>query len=184
MRGCWHLPDRSRRGQPQYEARTGNRCLAIGADRASAILCPDPSAMGFDDLLRNREPQAGILAEPLMRAIRVKPLEDSLEGVIPNAWPVIVDDDFDFGFQAAADEAHLVAGAGKRLGVHQEIGDHLSQPGIVAGNRKGIRRTSSFEANFDGDVVAEPGLVGYRGQGGAQAAAIDRSPVLTPQFAV
>ena len=73
---------------------------------------------------------------------------------------------------------------GKRLGIDQEVGDHLSQPRIMARHREGIGGTTAFEADLDGDVVAEPGFVGDRRQGLEQAAKIDRRHILTLQFGI
>src|SRR3979409_750070 len=105
------------RGQPHHEARAGHRGLAVGADRTGAVLGPDAAAMGLDDLLRNRQAQSGVLAKTLMRAVGVKAFEDFLQRVLTDAGTVIVDNDFDFGAHAAADDADLAAGIGGRLRV-------------------------------------------------------------------
>src|ERR1700750_3189766 len=82
-RGRWLAP--SGRGQPHHEARAGHRGLALGADRTGAILGPDAAAMGFDDLLRNRQAEAGILAKTLMRTVGIKALEDLFQRVLADA---------------------------------------------------------------------------------------------------
>ena len=41
--------------------------------------------MGLDDLLGDREAQAGILAEALVRSVGVEALEDLVEGFGPDA---------------------------------------------------------------------------------------------------
>ena len=46
-----------------------------GPDRR-AVLGPEPAAMGFDDLLGDRQAQAEILAEALLRPVGVEALED------------------------------------------------------------------------------------------------------------
>ena len=46
--------------------------------------------MRLDDLLGDREAEAGILAETLVRAIGVETLENLVERVGPHARPVIV----------------------------------------------------------------------------------------------
>src|SRR4051794_2564663 len=94
-RGQWPAP--SWRRQSHHEACAGHGRLAVGTDRAGAILGPDAAAMSFDDLLRNRQAKAGILAKTLMRAIGIKALEDLFERVLADAGAVIVDDDLDFG---------------------------------------------------------------------------------------
>src|SRR4051794_9379223 len=129
-RGRWPAP--SWRGQPHHEARAGYRGLAVGADGPWTILGPDAAAMGFDDLLRNRQAQAGVLAKALVRAVGVKAFEDFLQRVLADARAVVIDDDLDFGAHAAADDADLAAGIGERLRVDQQVGDHLPQPRIVS----------------------------------------------------
>ena len=51
--------------------------------------------MGLDDLLGDREAEAGILAEALVRPIGVEALEDLLERIGLDARPLVVDDDLD-----------------------------------------------------------------------------------------
>ncbi len=84
--------------------------------------------MRFDDLLGDREPEAGVLAEALMRPVGVEALEDPLQRVLADAGPVIVDHDLDLAARAAADDAHLVARLGERLRVRQQVRDHLAEP--------------------------------------------------------
>src|SRR5947209_13371220 len=97
-RGRW--PASSWRGQPHHKARAGHGGLAVGADRTGAILGPDASAMGFDDLLRDRQAETGVLPKPLMRAVGVKALKNFLQRVLADARTVIVDNDLDFGAHA------------------------------------------------------------------------------------
>src|SRR5689334_5956551 len=58
-----------RQWQPDHEARAGDRRLALLVDRAGAILGPDPSAMGLDDLLGDRQAETGVLAKALVRTV-------------------------------------------------------------------------------------------------------------------
>src|SRR5216684_1739631 len=97
------LRRQSWRGQPDHKARPRNRGRAIGAGAACAILRPDASAMRLDDLFRDRQPQSGVLPEPLMRTVGVEAFEDSLQRILANPRPIVVDDDLDFRFHAAAD---------------------------------------------------------------------------------
>src|SRR4051812_15130087 len=90
-RGRWPAP--SWRGQPHHEARAGHGGLAVGVDGTGTILGPDAAAMGFNDLLGNRQAEAGILAKTLMRAISVKALKDLFQRVLADAGAVIVDHD-------------------------------------------------------------------------------------------
>src|SRR3979490_3360594 len=97
-----------------------------------------------------------------MRTVSVEALEDSLQRILADSWPIIVDHDLDFGSDAAADDAHLATGFGKRLGVGEQVRDHLSQPRIVAGYRESIVEASALETDLDGNVVAAPGFVRNR----------------------
>jgi len=63
-----------------------------------------------------------------VRAVGIKPLENSLQGIVADARPVVIDHDLDFRSLAAADDANLAAGFGKRLCIGEQIGDHLSEP--------------------------------------------------------
>src|SRR3954452_4590384 len=106
MHGCWPIPS-SRRRQSEDEAGSSRGRIAVGIDRARPVLGPDPPAMGVDDLLGDREPETGILAEALMRPVGVEALEDTLQGVLANARTVIVDRDLDLGAHPPAGNAHL-----------------------------------------------------------------------------
>ena len=99
-----------------YMAKKANaetKVLVMHADGTGAILGPDAAAMGFDDLLRNRQAEAGILAKALVRAVGVKAFEDFLQRVLADAGAVIIDNDLDFGAHASADDADLAAGVGE-----------------------------------------------------------------------
>ena len=62
-------------------------------ERADAILHPDGAAMGVDDLFGDRQAETGVLAETLLRPIGVKPLEDFLDCIGPDAGAVVIDGD-------------------------------------------------------------------------------------------
>src|ERR1044072_5481204 len=88
----WCSPARaSRRRQPDHEPRAGNGRLAVAIERTRPVLGPDAAAMGFDDLLGNRQPETGVLAKSLMRAIGVEALEDFLQRVGANTRAIVVD---------------------------------------------------------------------------------------------
>src|SRR6476619_7373642 len=112
-RGRWRWR-RSWRGQPDHEARPRNGGFAVGAGRACAVLRPDTPAMGLDDLFRDRQSQSGVLPKTLMRPVGVEALEDPLQRILANPGPIVVDHDLDFRSDAAAGDAHLAAGFGKR----------------------------------------------------------------------
>src|SRR5215472_18587084 len=111
------------------------RSILAGAD---AVLGPDSSAMGLDDLFGDRQSQPGILTESLMRPIGVKALEDPLQTFGPNARPVIINDDFHFLAPPSASDSDRSVGGRKRAGIVQEIVNHLGQPGIASGHLKGL----------------------------------------------
>src|SRR5581483_6709853 len=98
---------RSWRRQPDHEARAGHRRLAFLVDRAGAVLGPDASAMGFDDLLGDGKAEARVLAKALMRTVGIEALEHALQCVGTNAGAVVIDHDLDIGADAAAMDAHL-----------------------------------------------------------------------------
>ncbi len=53
--------------------------------------------MGLDDLARDRQAEARILAEALLGPVGVEPLEDPLEGVGRDARAVVLDRQLDGG---------------------------------------------------------------------------------------
>ena len=140
--------------------------------------------MGVDDLLGDREAEAGVLAKALMRTVGVEALEDALQRVVANARTVIVDHDLDLGAHAAAGDAHLAAGLGERLRVGEQVGDHLSEPRIVAGHRERVGRAAALETRLDRDVMAELGFVGDGGRASSAGGAGRPAHVLALQFGI
>src|SRR5215216_4499437 len=68
--------------QPQREARAQNpRRFVVRGRHRCAVLGPELAAMGIDDLLGNRKPKAGVLAEALLRPVGVEALENFVEGL-------------------------------------------------------------------------------------------------------
>ncbi len=53
--------------------------------------------MRFDDLLRDRQAEAGIGPEAVLRTVGIEALEDALEIVRPDARSAIVDAELDIG---------------------------------------------------------------------------------------
>ena len=88
--------------------------------------------MGFDDLLGDRQAEAGILPEALIRPVGVEALEDLIQGFRADARTVIVDHDLDLVLEPAAGDAHGAAGGGERAGIVDQIADHLAEPRVVA----------------------------------------------------
>src|SRR5688572_16701393 len=95
MREWWKLP--SHRRQPYGKTCTENRRRPIlrGGD-ARAVLGPNASTVGFDDLLRDRQSQPGVLSKALVWPVGIKALEYSFKRIRPDARPVVVHHDFHF----------------------------------------------------------------------------------------
>src|ERR1700722_4450860 len=111
MRGCWYRPLRSYQGgEGDHKAGAGHCRFTVFAVRADAVLSPDLAAMGLDNLLGDRQAQPRILAKALMRPVGVEALKNPGERILANAWPIVVDDDFDVRAHAPARDPHLAAG--------------------------------------------------------------------------
>src|SRR6202012_4631655 len=85
----------SHRRQPHHEAGAEHARLLAGGGDAVAVLDPDAAAMGFDDLLGNRQAETGILPEALMRTVGVEALENLVQRFGTDAGTVVVDHDLD-----------------------------------------------------------------------------------------
>ena len=116
---------------------TSAGCIAGG--RLMRFSTQQAAVMGLDDLLGDRQAEAGILAEALVRPVGVEALEDLLERVRPHARPVVVDDDLDLGLEPPAGDAHGAAGRRERARIVDQVVDHLAEPRIVAGHHEGAR---------------------------------------------
>ena len=82
-------------GQPDRQARAKHVSFFILGDDAGAIARRYASAVRFDDLARNRQPKAGILAKSLVWPVRIESIKNSLESVSGNARAVVVDGDLE-----------------------------------------------------------------------------------------
>src|SRR5579863_8629617 len=83
------------------------RCFGVGvidegarprdgrAHRGGTVLRPDASPVSFDDLPRNRQAEAGILAKALIGTIGVEALENTLQGMRRHAGAIVLDRDDD-----------------------------------------------------------------------------------------
>src|SRR5215813_15565196 len=98
----------SRRRQPHREARA-QHLARLGALGGRAVLRPQPAVMRFDDLLGDRQAEAGILAEILMRAIGVEAIEDLLHRLRVDARSVVLDHDIKVTAVAPAGDADVAA---------------------------------------------------------------------------
>ena len=104
--------------------------------------------MRLDDLLGDRQSQAGILAETLMRPVGVEALENPLERVRTDPGAVVVDDDLDAVSQSSAQNAHGAARRRERAGVLDQIVDDLTEAGIVPEHGERAR-AATLEAESD-----------------------------------
>src|SRR5579883_3417832 len=84
--------------QTNDKARTENPFLAAlvagvvaRVTRRYAVLRRQPAIMGFDNLLGDRQAKSRVVAEILMRAVGIKPLEDLLDCIWSDAGAVIID---------------------------------------------------------------------------------------------
>src|SRR5579862_7794806 len=100
----------SHRRQAHDKARTENFRRAVRPDRAGAVLDPDRAAMGFDDLLRDRQAKPGILTEPLVRAIGVETLEYLFAHIVAHARTVVIDKNLKLMAKPPTRDAHRRAG--------------------------------------------------------------------------
>ena len=83
-----------RQAHDETRAKDLGSLVSIGG-LGNAIFRPQPAAVGLDDLLGDRQAKPGILAEALMRPVGVEAIKNLVEGVRPDARPVVVDDDLD-----------------------------------------------------------------------------------------
>ncbi len=106
--------------------------------------------MSLDDLARDGEAEAGILAKTFDRTVGVEALEDALQRVRRDAGAVVLDFDDDslggrrIGVDVAVAlpaqaNADLPSGFRERAGVVDEVRDHLGEPGIVAEHGENLR---------------------------------------------
>ena len=77
--------------------RAPSRCgPTLFIRRAGAVLGADRTRVSLDDLARDRQAEAGILAEPLFGPVGVEALENPIECIGLDAWSGILHQDLDF----------------------------------------------------------------------------------------
>src|SRR5262249_53059821 len=113
------------RRQAHDEARA-EHLWRVAARRINAVLGPQATAMRLDDLQRDRQAQAGVLAEALVRAVGVEALEYLLHGVRVDARPVVVDRDLDLVAQIPAGNPHGAAKRRERARIVDQVVHHLA----------------------------------------------------------
>src|SRR5262245_47101285 len=80
LREYWNADDESR---PQDRTLATRRRLAI------TVFRPDAALMRLDDLARDRQAEAGVLAEGSFRTVGIETLKDALEIFGRNARPLV-----------------------------------------------------------------------------------------------
>ena len=98
----------SRRGSQREddgEAGAGDGAAGFGADVGGE----DAAAVHLDDLARDRQAEAGVLAEILVRTIGVEAVEDLLHRLRIDAGAVVIDHDIDIAAVALAGDANVAA---------------------------------------------------------------------------
>src|SRR5262249_31553475 len=87
------------------EARAKYAGLLRAAGDRNPVLNPDRAAVGFDDLLGDRQAQAGILPEALLGPVGVEALENLVERLRLDTGAVVIDPDFNLALEPAARNA-------------------------------------------------------------------------------
>src|SRR5262249_56142346 len=105
------------------------------------------AVMSLHDLLRDRQAQPRVLTEILLRAISIKPLEDLIDRIRPDAGTIVIDGDEYFAPGAAAGHPHRAAGRRERAGIVDQVVHDLAQPGIMTLHPENARR--AFEREDD-----------------------------------
>src|SRR5262249_54996922 len=150
---------------------------------AGTVLDPDRAAMGLDDLLGNRQAEARILTEALVRAIGVEPLENLFAYFRSHSRTVVIDKNLDEVTHAPAVDANRAAGRRERARVLDQIVDDLTESGVVAWSLEAVR-AAAFEPKRNLDTILALDLVGDGDQRGQELGAIDGRRFLALQFGV
>src|SRR5579859_3355192 len=121
--------------QLQRKPRASHIALRVGP-----VGGDDAAAMGFGDLLGDREAQARMGAELFfLRALGIEALEDGVELVGRNAGAVILDRDDDLAAQAPAGQDDRAARRAERQGIGQQIAHDLAEARFQARDIERIR---------------------------------------------
>src|SRR5262249_7721433 len=157
----------SRRRQANDKARPEDARLPVRARGAGTVLDPDRAAMGLDDLLGNRQAEARILTEALVRAIGVEPLENLFAYFRSHSRTVVIDKNLDEVTHAPAVDANRAAGRRERARVLDQIVDDLTESGVVAWSLEAVR-AAAFEPKRNLDTILALDLVGDGDQRGQE----------------
>jgi hypothetical protein len=97
--------------------------------------------MGGDDLARDRQAQARMLAELLALGTRaVEALEDPLEARLRDARPLVGDGDLHHPADARGGERDPPARRAERHGVGDQVAQHLPEPVLDARDAQRLAR--------------------------------------------
>src|SRR6202022_1159665 len=140
------------RRQAHDEARAEHLRAVEPIRDADAVLGTDTSAMRFDDLARDRQAEAGVLAEALMRTVGVETLEDALHRFRLDAGAVVVDCDLDRVAQPLGCNAHCSAPRREGGRVLDQIVDHLAEARVMPRHHESARH-AALECQYDLDAI-------------------------------
>ena len=109
------------------------------AGRTRPVLGDDAAVVRLDDLLGDRQAEAGVLAEGLLLgAVGVEALEDPLELVGADARAVVLDHDLERIGLAPHDDAHDAVLAAEGAGIVDQVVEDLAEPAVVAEDEIGV----------------------------------------------
>src|SRR5689334_8889222 len=118
--------------------------------------------MGFNDLTRNREAKARVLAEFVLGTVGIEALEYPLEGVGRDAGAVVLDRDVYLRACAPQAHAHLAVRGRERTRVIDQIVHDLSEPVIMTSYEQRVGAANMrFDVQSDIGLISMPPLVGH-----------------------
>ena len=107
--------------------------------------------MRFNDLLRNREAKAGIIAKLSLWTLRIKPLEHFAQSLLWNARPCVFDNDEHTVFPLARPNADCITFFTETRRVRDQIDKDLRKTSFQTRNHDRLRRQISDK--FDAVVT-------------------------------
>jgi hypothetical protein len=117
-------------GRPTTKrAPSGATELSVGVGGLD-VLGPDHPAMRLDDLLRDGQSEARVIAELRLRAFGIEPLEDLGQGLLGDARAGILDHDQHPVLALARPERTASPVLAERDGIGDQVDEDLRQPGL------------------------------------------------------
>src|ERR1043166_5598290 len=133
-----------------------------GAVAGLAVLRPDAAADSFRDLARDRESEAGVLAEAVLaRPLGVEAVEDSLEIVRRNAWAFVLHTHLRAAVGRAGRDGHRAAVRTERHGIVDQVAEDLAQALVIAqhggtGGEIGLEREADAAGKLGQTIDLDP----------------------------